>query len=145
MRITHQAWIELVTRKAALPFDSDYDVITDVYDSWYVLFGELRELAKSVPAERIRDHGSTKELVDALVKALNDGLRPHLTKWQARFRAWERLAADSTTASPQHLQRQYPEYDELLRDLLIVNQQLMGLARALDTIVYGSERSLPPK
>ena len=32
--------------------------------------------------------GDAPVLADVLVKALNDGLRPHLTQWQARFRRW---------------------------------------------------------
>ena len=35
-RIAHQAWAELVTRKAGIQVDDD-DVIVEVYDSWYRL------------------------------------------------------------------------------------------------------------
>src|SRR5258706_7705929 len=46
MQIAHKAWAELSTRKAGLEFDEDHDVITEVYDSWYKLFGEMRDLVK---------------------------------------------------------------------------------------------------
>lgn len=137
VRIAHQAWTELVTRKAALPFDEEHDVIREVYDSWYELFKELRTLTKSVPAEQLRHGGPAKDLVDVLVKALNEGLRPHLTRWQARFRSWEAANAESASNSPQEQQRQYPEYDQLLKDLLQVNQRLVEFSGALDTIVHG--------
>src|SRR3989442_1125827 len=41
MQIAHRAWAELVTRKAALLFDEENDVIVEVYDSWYQLFGRM--------------------------------------------------------------------------------------------------------
>jgi hypothetical protein len=138
VRIAHQAWTELVTRKAALPYDEKHDVIKEVYNSWYELFKELRVLTKSVPAEQLRYGGPAKELVDVLVRALNDGLRPHLTRWQARFRNWEAATPKNTSGiSPQELQRKFPEYDQLMEDLLEVNKRLVGFAEALDTIVHG--------
>src|SRR5205807_2700637 len=88
IQVAHQAWIELVTRKAALPFEERNDVIAEVYDSWYALFREMRNLTKTIPAERVRGSKDTQALVRLLVDALNHGLRPHLTKWQARFRRW---------------------------------------------------------
>ena len=36
--LAHQAWVEITTRKAAIPFNEDYDVVTEIYDSWYELF-----------------------------------------------------------------------------------------------------------
>ncbi len=86
IQIAHKAWVELVTRKAALSFEADDDVITDVYDSWYALFREMRSLTKTIPAEKVHGSKDTQELVRLLVDALNNGLRPHLTRWQARFR-----------------------------------------------------------
>src|SRR5258707_11700113 len=54
IRTAHFAWAELITRKAAQPFDSDNDVIVEIYDSWRELFKEFRELVKSIPAEEVR-------------------------------------------------------------------------------------------
>ena len=39
LNIAHQIWTELVTRKAAIPIDPEHDVIHEVYDSLYHLFG----------------------------------------------------------------------------------------------------------
>ena len=33
-RLAHEAYVELITRKAALEFEEGNDVLTDVYDSW---------------------------------------------------------------------------------------------------------------
>src|SRR5712664_3427125 len=35
IQIAHKAWTELVTRKAAVLFDDQNDVIAEVYNSWY--------------------------------------------------------------------------------------------------------------
>jgi len=72
-----------------------------------------------------------------LVK-LNDGLRPHLIRWQARFRHWYATQEDAAAPqSPQDLQLKFPEHDELLQDLLMVNAQLVQYASELSKIVDG--------
>ena len=108
--LAHQAWVEITTRKAALPFDDKNDVVVEVYNSWYELFRALRELAKNVPVRKgLHKESDAAKLVEALTGALNEGLRPHLTRWQARFRRWyeeeqgrygeyRRLATRHTTA-----------------------------------------------
>lgn len=141
IQVAHKAWVELVTRKAALPFDKDHDVISEVYNSWYALFQEMRSLTKTIPAERVRQSKDTQELVRLLVSALNDGLRPHLTKWQARFRHWynEALKTD-VHKSPQELQREFPQYQELVDDLVNVNKQLVDYADVIRRIAHGQDR-----
>lgn len=140
IQVAHKAWVELVTRKAALPFDKDHDVISEVYNSWYALFQEMRSLAKTIPAERVRGSKDTQELVRLLVDALNKGLRPHLTQWQARFRHWyEDALKKSTEKSPQEIQREFPQYQELVDDLIKVNQQLVEYAEVIRRIAHGSD------
>src|SRR2546422_1816256 len=115
IQVAHKAWVELVTRKAALPLDEDNDVIVEVYNSWYALFQEMRNLTKTIPAEKVRGSRDTQELVRLLVDALNKGLRPHLTQWQARFRHWyEEAIKQNAGKSPQEVQRIYPQYRELV-------------------------------
>jgi len=141
IQVAHKAWVELVTRKAALPFDKDHDVISEVYNSWYALFQEMRSLTKTIPAERVRQSKDTQELVRLLVSALNDGLRPHLTKWQARFRHWynEALKTD-VQKGPQEVQREFPQYQELVDDLVNVNKQLVDYADVIRRIAHGQDR-----
>jgi hypothetical protein len=138
VQIAHRAWVELVTRKAALPFDEENDVIVEVYDSWYQLFGRIRDLIKEVPARKLRSSPDTRELVRVMVDALNKGLRPHLTTWQARFRRWyEPQLTDQRGVPPQTLQRQFPEYEILVKDLKVVNQQIVEYADLLRRISQG--------
>lgn len=138
--IAHRAWSELTTRKAALPFDPDRDVIAEVYDSWHSLFGEMRSLIRAIPVEKLRASPDAQKLCDYLVRVLNDVLRPHLTQHQARFRSWyEHALKDNPGKSPQDLQRSYPGYDELVRDLIERNRQMVDFAAFLKQVAYGEK------
>lgn len=141
-RVAHQAWVEIKSRKVGLPFQEDADVIVEVYNSWYQLFGVLRELAKSIPADRIHDCEDTRNLVALLLRALNEGLRPHLTKWQARFRRWYDAASaleENKDKSPQEVQQAYPQYAELVAELRTVSQEFVQFADSLERIVKGGK------
>jgi len=138
--LAHRAWSEIVTRKACLPFDEEHDVITEVYDSWYALFGEIRSLIKAIPVEKLRASEDARKLCDFLKSALNDILRPHLTKYQARFRAWfESEREQNKDKSPQDIQRAYPNYAELVADLKSTISEFETMEVALKTIARGNE------
>ncbi|MCC7315422.1 MAG: hypothetical protein IT419_11435 [Planctomycetes bacterium] len=137
-RVAHQAWIEIKSRKVGLPYEDGLDVIVEVYNSWYQLFGVLRDLAKSIPADRLQDCDDTRNVVALLMKALNEGLRPHLTRWQAKFRRWydAELAKEGNEGkSPQDIQKQYPQYGELVTDLRMVNEEFVRFADSLHEFV----------
>ena len=143
MRIAHKAWVELSTRKAGLLFDEQDDVIVEVYDSWHELFIQMRELVKEIPIERIRNNKDTGKLVKVLIGALNKGLRPHLTKWQAKFRKWyeweleREKASSSSIRTPQELQRDYLEYEQLKNELMQINVELIQYVNELEKIAHG--------
>jgi hypothetical protein len=138
-RLAHQAWLELMTRKAGLPLDEENDVIEEVLNSWYELFRELRTIAKAVPPPNLRTKNA-RTLVSTLVRALNDGLRPPLTKWQARFRSWYAEGRkDHPGQDPQTIQRGYPHYDDLMADLRRVNGDLRAFADALHLIAQRAQ------
>lgn len=83
--IAYKIWVELITRKIAIPVDKENDVIVEVYDSWNIAFHEIRKLLKEIPGKHL-DNAS--DLITITTAVLNDGLRPHLTKWQAKYRKW---------------------------------------------------------
>ena len=140
VQVAHKAWVELATRKAGLPFDEENDVIVEIYDSWYELFREMRNLAKQIPAEKVRARRDTRELIRILVGALDKGLRPHLTRWQAKFRRWYKTELGKyPDKSPQEIQKEYPEYQELVNDLRNVNEQLVQYTALIKRIAYGGE------
>lgn len=134
--IAYKIWVELSTRKIGLRFDKENDVIKEVYDSWYTFFETARELLKDIPGNRIPYSGDLIELTE---KVLNIGLRPHLTKWQAKYRRWyeEELKRDGGT--PQDIQKKYPEYNALVEDLLETNEKMIEYKKLMKRIAFGSE------
>ncbi len=138
IQIAHQIWTELVTRKAALPFDPEDDVIVEIYDSWYALFQRTRQLIGDIPGKCIRRDKSTQQIVKIATESLNIGLRPHLTKWQSRYRNWWRNSEDALkTATPQEHQKTFPQYAELVEEMLGVNKLMIEYAAQLQKIVKG--------
>lgn len=131
-RIAHKAWVEIMTRKVGLLFEEDKDVIVEVYNSWYSLFGIIRDLLKEIePRKKDKD---LEKLENVLVKTLNYGLRPHLTKWQAKYRRWYNQEIEKDTnneLSPQEIQKKYKKYDELIGDLKETNKQMVQFAEEL--------------
>ena len=125
-------FVQLRTRKIGVKFDDEYDVISEVYDSWYSAFQSIRELLMG-----IRPTPNNTELIDVGNKVLNIGMRPHLTKWQAKFRKWYTLELEkeeNNKLTPQELQRKYPEYDQLISDLKSSQDQILELIDKLEAI-----------
>jgi hypothetical protein len=125
--IANRIYIELATRKAAIPFDEEHDVIKEVYDSWFVLFKTIRNEIKTLPGEFLKNHKSSEKLIELTTEILNSGLRPHLTVYQAKFRKWyeEQLEESSNIGrSPQEIQKEFGDYDNLIADLKEVNNLL---------------------
>lgn len=140
VRIAHQAWAELASRKAGIVVEDD-DVIVEVYDSWYALFGVMRQLAKEVPVSALRPSSDAMKLLDVLMSAMNEGLRPHLTEYQARFRSWWSCPDNESAAmSPQERQRTYPGYDDLLYDMREANKNLIELTEVLRKLAHERKR-----
>jgi hypothetical protein len=138
--IANRIYLELITRKAALPFDENDDVISEVYDSWYELFKIIRNEIKNVPGEYLVSHNPTEELIGLTVRILNEGLRNHLTKYQARFRKWyktESEKVENVSLSPQQIQEKYLEYDNLITDLKSVNAILIDYSEELKKLIKG--------
>ena len=78
-------------------------------------------------------------LVDTMIKVLNEGLRPHLTKWQARYRRWyQREEAANPSKTPQEIQRTYPQYDALMSELIEVGRGLVEYTRLLQRVGGGA-------
>lgn len=136
-QIAYSIWVELSTRKIGLPIDLDHDVISEIYDSWYNFFGVTRELVKGIPVSKVRND-STGKIIRLSVEVLNEGLRPHLTQWQARYRRWyEYKVKDNFEMSPQDIQKDFPDYDALSSDLLAVNNRLIKYREKMNELVIG--------
>ena len=132
-KIAHKTWVEIMTRKVGLIFEEDKDVIVEVYNSWYKLFEIIRELLKSV--EPNKKDKNVEMLENILIRVLNEGLRPHLTEWQAKFRRWydiELKKEEDRKISPQEIQRRYEKYDDLVKDLKSTNEKMVQFAKELE-------------
>lgn len=129
--VAWKLYTQLKTRKAALIFDEDRDVIADVYDSLYELFPISRDLLMNLPLDEIEQELSIADLV---LRIQNDGLRPHLTKWQSGFRRWwDNAIRDpgNKDSRPQDIQKNYPKYRELINELKKMNLELNKYAEDL--------------
>lgn len=134
--IAYQAWVEIITRKVGLLFEDNKDVITEIYDSWYQIFKVIRELLKSV--ESSKNDKDVQILIKILLEVLNNGLRPHLTKYQAEFRKWyenEKILGENKESSPQEIQRKYKKYNELIEDLKITNKKMINFSKELEKLI----------
>lgn len=135
-----ETYVQLKTRKAALPFDDQYDVIADVHASLYELFGITRKLLSNAPLADIEKSESVSKMI---LQVLNEGVRPHLTRWHAGFGAWwDQQVSDELNKGnkPQSIQRNYPEYASLVEDLKNTNDELAKFADNLLQIVRTGAR-----
>lgn len=130
-KLANEVWIELSTRKIALPFDEENDVIVEIYNSWYEVFTRFREILKELP---INNNKEVEKLSLLILKILNEELRGHLTKWQARFRKWYKENKNTIGEEPQEIQKKYPQYEELIKDLKRVNNNMIIFTEELDKI-----------
>lgn len=140
LKVAYQLWVELSTRKVGLPIDYDDDVIVEVYESWYQFFGITRELIKDIPPSKLRNGESIQALIQLSIDVLNEGLRPHLTRWQARFRRWyenELAKPENLLIEPQDLQKRFPRYAELTEDMELVNARLIYYRAQMRKFVFG--------
>lgn len=141
-QIAYAIWVELSTRKIGLVIDPEHDVISEVYDSWYSFFGVTRDLIKEVPAHKLKSKG-TRAIVRTSVQVLNEGLRPHLTQWQARFRRWlEATLKEDDFRDPQLVQQEFPKYGDLVKDMLEINAKLIEYRKAMYELATGDPESL---
>ena len=131
-------YVQLKTRKAALPFDEDHDVIAYVFDSLHEVFPITRELLSEVSPH----HGeSQRSIADFVLRVLNDGIRPHLTRWHATYGRWWDTAVEvpeNKNKSLLEIQRAFPRYKELTTELKRMNDELAKYAEELLAVVHAS-------
>lgn len=140
VEIAHKIYVELITRKAAIEIDETNDVITEVYNSWYNLFQITRDELKQLSGHLLINNQTSGDLITLLTDILNKGLRPHLTEHQARFRKWYQEALEkegNKGKSPQEIQREYDNYNQLVKSMKQVNKLLINYANQLQLILKG--------
>lgn len=140
-QVAYAIWVELSTRKIGLPIDFEHDVIAEIYDSWFNFFSVTRDLVKGIPVNQVK-RDSTQAIIKLSIEVLNEGLRPHLTRWQARFRHWYEREVNKYdkgeaggVIDPQQIQAKFPQYAELKDDMDRVNQALIRYRRKMHELV----------
>lgn len=126
-------YVELITRKAAMLFDEENDVIEEVYNSLYKLFCTIRNELKSVPIELLMNNENYSN-INIIKEILNEILRQHLTEHQSKFRKWFENATHNPrhkNISPQELQKSYPHYQNLVQSMKEMNIKLFDRAEKL--------------
>jgi hypothetical protein len=142
LEIAHRIYIELITRKAAIPIDVEHDVLEEIYDSWYSLFQITREEIKKLSGNLLEKNEYSEELIKIATDVLNQGLRPHLTEHQARFRRWFARELDNeknNLKSLQEIQKKYPDYENLIKSMKEVNLILINYASQLKKFIKGGQ------
>lgn len=142
INVAYKLWVEINTRKIGQEIDYSNDVIEEVYNSWYEFFKVTRELLKEIPAEKATEP-NTKKIIEITTCILNEVIRPHLTKWQARFRHWY-SKSEECGLSPQKRQSQFVcsenseiyNFSELKSDMTIVNETLIEYKKILENIIF---------
>lgn len=142
IEIAYKIYIELITRKAAIEIDEENDVITEIYNSWYNLFKITRDELKNLTGDLLYENQKSSDLIKLAIDILNKGLRPHLTKYQAKFRKWfdeklkeEEIKGAKTKKTPQQIQREYPEYEDLIKSMKDVNTLLIEYSLQLKKLI----------
>lgn len=136
IQVAYKLWIELSTRKLGLPLDFNHDVIFEVYKSWYEFFKITRELLKEIPVSKMKNR-STIKIINLAIDVLNEALRPHLTKWQAKFIRWYNIELENCKGldcTPQDIQRKYSHYNELISEMQEVNKKIISYRNLLSEI-----------
>ncbi|HMO33115.1 MAG TPA: hypothetical protein PKE63_01145 [Lacibacter sp.] len=144
VEIAYKILIELITRKAAIKIDKEQDVIVEVYNSWYSLFQITREELKKISGEMLLKNNTSEQLVKLLSDILNEGLRPHLTKYQAKFRKWyneELTKVENKELSPQEIQKKYTDFGSLTDSMVEVNELLIDYSNQLQQIIKGTKKN----
>lgn len=128
----NRIYIELTTRKAAIPIDENNDLIEEIYNSWYKLFCIIRDEMKTLPIKYFQEN--FPPAIELAMKILNEVLRPHLTEHQGKFRSWLENARQNSkykNITPQELQKKYSNYISLINSMKEVNKMLIDEASNL--------------
>lgn len=135
-QIAYKVWVDINTRIIAVPIDLELDNIKVINDSFYNAFITTRDLIKEIPVHKL---SKSKELVELLTNYLNKLLRPYLTKWGIAYKEWYEGAQkdeNNKTLSFVQLQRLFPQYEELSKDLLEINKKVIVFSNQLHKIAF---------
>lgn len=122
-------YVELVTRIAVQPLETDDGLLREALSSLYKLFETTREILKVAGP----DVGASPESVGGIaIAVLNNGLRPVLAKWHPRLDMWEAQRPAGVSKKAHELA--WPDEPLLRQELADLRPKLETYAQALATI-----------
>lgn len=139
-QIAFRIWVDINTRVLANKINLDVDNIRVINDSFYKCFTDTRELLKEIPVDKINSDG---ELVNLIVRFLNEVMRPYLTKWGVRYNKWYDNITENGKSkgdNPVDIQKSYPCYKELSNDLLSINEKVIKYSDKLHEIAFSDTK-----
>ncbi|KOP27665.1 hypothetical protein AMR41_04035 [Hapalosiphon sp. MRB220] len=128
-RAAWSLYVELVTRIAVQPLDTNEGLMREALNSLYSLFGTTRTILKEAGPDVGASHDSVGGIAIAV---LNYGLRPVLAKWHPILQTWE--AQRPPHLSPKEHERNWSEEPKLRVELELLRQDLEQYADALAVI-----------
>ncbi|MCP6758144.1 MAG: hypothetical protein NHB32_05065 [Fischerella sp. CENA71] len=128
-RAAWSLYVELVTRIAVQPLDTNEGLMREALNSLYSLFGTTRAILKEAGPDVGASHDSVGGIAIAV---LNYGLRPVLAKWHPLLQTWE--AQRPPHLSPKEHERNWSEEPKLRVELELLRRDLEQYADALAII-----------
>lgn len=138
--LAFRIWSEMATRKVGIKIDTENDIIEEVYNSWYKFFSIVRDNLKELNGYNLN---IAQDFIDLSLRVLNEGMRPHLTKWQGKFRKWYRITSEKEACenkTPQEIQSMFPEYEELIEDMVSTNLKMIQFKEELYKIAFSYKK-----
>lgn len=125
-RAAWELYVELATRIAVQPLDSEGGLLREALDSLHALFGVTRDvLRRAGPTVG----ASENSIGGVAIAALNRGLRPFLTKWHPQLADWE--ARHGSEVSKMVHEQRWERAAELREELNRLRGELGVYAKAL--------------
>jgi hypothetical protein len=122
---------QINTRVAAVDFNEDYDSALYVHQSLYKVFDFIRDEIGNIPVEKIQ-RDKTDDTVKFYMSILNDGLRPHLSKWHIPLQKWvDNEQKKHPDLSVIEIEKTFPQRKELLESLRSMNARMKAYADKL--------------
>ena len=149
IKVAWNIFCELQTRVGIVDFVESEDIINICFESWYAMFKIVRNnlkklqipLRKKKEKKRLDDiTNKSKNLDEVLFILLNSHMRPFLRKWHIEFNTyWQKNFTQDK--NPIKVQKDFPNYSELIGDINILQNKLKEILIALEQIVrWGKKR-----
>ena len=127
------AYVELYHRKINIKFNDKYDLISDIFASFYLLFPLIREILKDLHCEK----GAEGKLFQYLSNFIINDLQNLLTQYQKDYYQWlEKEKKSENYISEIISQNKYKKYNEIIDSLNKLNKKTNNLCNVLKKIGY---------